>query len=333
MKKPPYSILYVEEGCEAYPVAQRILSRLSCAVRIPVRDYKEFFNRPGQNFQVQKQSPRLILARKKDHFLYKGSPFAPDFGEENFYYNALILNCPYNCDYCYLQGMYPSGNIVVFVNLEDYFKATDEFLERLGKLYLCLSYDTDLLGMESWTGYSAEWIEYARERPNLTLELRTKSANWKSLSKIQPVPNFILAWTISPQEMIERYEKKTASLMARIRAMKQALEVGWEVRGCIDPILYVPGWRDVYGALLDLLYKEGVLVRLRELSLGTFRMNEAYFKRIKKLRRDSDLYLTDFVKEENAVRYPQKRREEMLFFVEERLQRILGKEFKAFQNM
>ena len=36
-----------------------------------------------------------------------------------------MFNCIYDCDYCYLQGMYPSANIVVFVNHEDFFDAVD----------------------------------------------------------------------------------------------------------------------------------------------------------------------------------------------------------------
>lgn len=315
IKYSPYSVIYMEKGVEDYPTTQRILAKLPNAERIRIRDYKEIFNRPYQNFQVQKTSPKLILAKKKDNFLYKGSTLAPDFGERNFYYNALLLNCPYNCDYCYLQGMYNSGNIVVFVNLDEYFQATDSYLKRLGRIYLCLSYDTDLLGMESWIGYSREWIEFARTRPNLILELRTKSANLKSLTGIQPIPNLILAWTISPQNIIERYEKKTASLKARIRAIRNSLELGWEVRICIDPVLDVPNWKEDYRMMAEELGASEILERVREVSIGSFRMNKDYFSKVKKLRVDSDLFLSEFVTEDSASFYPEDKREEMVHYV------------------
>ena len=38
------------------------------------------------------------------------------------------MNCVFDCEYCYLQGMYPSGHIVVFVNLEDTFAELDRIL-------------------------------------------------------------------------------------------------------------------------------------------------------------------------------------------------------------
>lgn len=323
-KYSPYSIIYLEKGAEDYPATKRILGKLPQAEIITIRDYKDVFNRPGQNFQAQKTSPKLILAKKKDNFLYKGSTLAPDFGEPNFYYNALLLNCPFNCDYCYLQGMYNSGNMVVFVNLDDFLSATDSYLKRLGRIYLCLSYDTDLLGMESWIGYSAEWIEYARSRPNLILELRTKSANFRSLQNIPPIPNLILAWTLSPQEIIAKYEKKTASLQARIRAIQQALDLGWDVRICIDPILDVPGWKELYSDLAKTLGESGILPRIREISLGSFRMNKDFFSKVKKLRKDSDIFLSEFRTEDGASFYPQDKRESMVYYLGEKLEKEAG---------
>lgn len=311
-KLPAYSHIYIERGTEDSQIAKKIFARLPNSEKIYIDDYKEVFNRPKQNFQIQKSSPKIILAKKKENFLYKGSTLAPDFGEENFYYNALLLNCPYNCDYCYLQGMYPSGNIVVFVNIEDYFLATDEYLERLGRIYLCLSYDTDLLGMESWIGYSNEWIEFARTRPNLILELRTKSANWKSLEGIEPIPNLILAWTLSPQVIIEKFEKKTASLKARLRAIQSAIDAGWEVRVCIDPILDVPGWIEAYQDLVHEIEESGILNAIREISIGSFRMNKDYFSKIKKSRKDSEIFQSRFITEDGASFYPLETREDLI---------------------
>ncbi|WCL49868.1 SPL family radical SAM protein [Leptospira sp. GIMC2001] len=318
-KLPPYSHIYIEKGAEKFPIAEKILAKFTRAEIIQVDNYKEIFNRPGQNFQFQKTSPKLILARKKDNFLYKGSNLAPDFGEENFYYNALILNCPFNCDYCYLQGMYNSGNIVIFVNLDDFFEETDKLLDELKRIYLCLSYDTDLLGMESVIGYCKEWIEFARLRPELILELRTKSANWKSIETIQPIPNAILAWTLSPQSVVERFEKKTASLNARLDTLTKALDKGWPVRICIDPILYFDGWQEEYRKLIQEIRRFDVLDRIREVSLGSFRMNRDFFTKVRKSRQDSILFHQHFETEDSATFYPLEIRENLVEFIKEEL--------------
>src|SRR5690606_27139140 len=108
-----------------------------------------------------------------------------------------ILNCIYDCHYCYLQGLYPSANIVIFVNIEDFFGAVDRQLEG-GTLYLCPSYDTDLLALEGIVPYASRWIEFAGTRQGLRMELRTKSANYGAIAHLKPVEQVILAWSLSP---------------------------------------------------------------------------------------------------------------------------------------
>lgn len=65
--------------------------------------------------------------------------------------------------------MYPSANIVVFVNLEDIFAQVEQVLEN-HPLYLCVSYDTDLLAMEQIIGYAGEWCDFASKHENLKLK-------------------------------------------------------------------------------------------------------------------------------------------------------------------
>ena len=41
-----------------------------------------------------------------------------------------MLNCLYDCRYCFLQGMYRSANYVLYVNYEDFTKDIDTLLEQ-----------------------------------------------------------------------------------------------------------------------------------------------------------------------------------------------------------
>ena len=116
---PDFSHIYVESGAFNFELTNQCISKYSNATIIEISDYKSFFNRPNQDFQTQKISTKLILALKKQPFIYKGTDILQDGGYKNFYYNTPILNCLYNCSYCFLQGMYPSANIVVFVNEDD----------------------------------------------------------------------------------------------------------------------------------------------------------------------------------------------------------------------
>jgi spore photoproduct lyase len=209
-----------------HPVAIETMKRLKKAVIVKISHYKDVFCRPQQDFQLQKRAQKLILAVKDSNFLYKGPDICQNFGNSNFYYTSFLLNCIYNCDYCYLQGMYPSANIVAFVNIEDFFSAAEEKAAE-HNLFLAVSYDTDLLAFEGIIPYSSMWAEFAAGHPQIKIEIRTKSANCMAVSNINPVENVTLAWTLSPQSVIDKYEPLTPSLNSRIKAVNKAL-----ARGC-----------------------------------------------------------------------------------------------------
>ncbi|MCB0318940.1 MAG: hypothetical protein KDD56_09300, partial [Bdellovibrionales bacterium] len=204
-----FSHLYIEESCLDYEDTIILSEKFPKSKKIVIKDYKEFFNRPKQNWKSQKKSSKIILAKKKDALLYEGSPAAPNFGFDNFYYNTLVMNCLYDCSYCYLQGMYPSANLVFFVNGEDFMNEVDKKREVESPIYLCISYDSDLLALESLIPLCRRWIEFVNTRPDVFIEIRTKSANFKQINDIKPINNVILAWTISPKEIAKKYETKT----------------------------------------------------------------------------------------------------------------------------
>ena len=72
--------------------------------------------------------------------------------------------------------MYPCGFLTVFVNIEDYFKELEEILKE-HPVYLCVSYDTDLLALEGMLGFCEKWIGFANGHKDLKIEIRTKCAN------------------------------------------------------------------------------------------------------------------------------------------------------------
>lgn len=80
-----------------------------------------------------------------------------------------MMNCIFDCEYCYLKGMYPSGNLVVFVNLEDIFAELEALLAQKS-IYLCVSYDADLVAIESLTGFVREWIAFTKSMIILQLK-------------------------------------------------------------------------------------------------------------------------------------------------------------------
>ena len=319
---PNFSRIYVEEDIQDTPLAQSLLKKFKRSQWIPISHYKEVFNRPLQNRHLQSQSRALILARRKINFLYDGSRFCPDFGHRRFFYNTIILNCPYSCSYCYLQGMYPSAHLVIFANHGDFIEAVKEELKN-GPLYLCISYDTDLLALEGIFGFCREWINLAYDHPELTIELRTKSAGFKLISDLPPPPNFILAWSLSPTVIAKKYEHSTASITGRLRSMTLASKLGWHVRLCIDPILKVPDWKQHYSELVDLIEDSFSSLELNEASIGTFRISKNYLRNLRKQELPFDLLYHPFEIKNGTAGYPPDERKELLEVVKNLLTKVL----------
>ena len=112
-------LIYIEQKALNCKVTEYIISKYKPKI-IKITHYKDIFNRSHQNFNYQKSKNRLILAVKENISFYKGSKFCNNRGYENFYYSTQILGCIYNCEYCYLGGMYNSGYPVIFVNEENF---------------------------------------------------------------------------------------------------------------------------------------------------------------------------------------------------------------------
>ena len=106
-------------------------------------------------------------------------------------------------------------------------------------MYICISYDTDLLALEGMTGLVEQWYNFVSKNRNLKIELRTKSSNIKAVKYLKPLDNFILAWTLSPESFAAEHEKGAASLEERLEAADEMLEKGWKVRICFDPVIYI----------------------------------------------------------------------------------------------
>lgn len=287
MKHKNFSHIYVEEAAYNEPLTAEILSRFKDASIIPIRSYTDMFNRPQQEWQAQKKSQKLILAVKNEGLLYPGTTIAPDFGFKNFFYNTPLLNCVYDCSYCYLQGLYQSANLVLFVNESDFFTSVTDALKTLESMYLCISYETDLLGFESLFGLNKRWIDFARSTPGLLIESRTKSANFNALAGIPPHDSFIIAWTLSPEPIRSAFEQHTPSLQKRIDALNKAIAAGWQVRICLDPLLITDNWQKIYSDFLQQLAVEIPLAHIRDFTIGVFRMNQQFLKQIKKQERNS----------------------------------------------
>lgn len=319
--------IYVEKKALSHPLTKKLLQDAIEKKKkiIPIEHYKDLFNRSNQNFHEQKKAPALILAIKEGTLVYPGAPVCQSFGQEHFYYTSCIMNCIYDCEYCYLQGMYPSANLVVFVNLDDIFLQIENLLKQ-HPVYLCISYDTDLLALEPMLNIVHRWMEFVETHPQLTVELRTKSANLSSILDTKPNKRFILAWTISPEEIASTYEHHAPSTHLRIQTIAKAMESGYPVRLCFDPMLSVKDWRMKYEEFVETLSNQIDLTKVRDISLGVFRISADYMNAMRKRRPDSAIIQYPYENHHGVFQIPMEQSKEMIAWMKQCLCRYIPEE-------
>ena len=315
----------MEEAVKGHRRTKRILERFSNATVIEIAHYKDVFCRKGQDAIRQGNSQKLVLAAKRGTLIYPGAAVCHDFGNKHFYYTSCMMNCVFDCEYCYLKGMYPSGNIVVFVNLEEIFAEVERML-NMHPLYLCISYDTDLLALEKILGYVRQWCLFAEKHKDLKIEIRTKCVSQTYFKNVRPVSNVIYAFTLSPQAVIEAYEHYTPSLQRRIFCIKEVIRAGCLVRLCFDPMIYLPEWEKHYGDMLTQVCTSIDWNKIIDVSIGSFRISQDYLKKMRKQEPDSAVVWFPFQRGDGYYHYPDVLMEEMERFLVTKLESKISKE-------
>ena len=312
-----FSHIYVEKKILNNKNTLEILSKFKDVKIIEIENYKEVFSSNNQDFHLQKLGQKLILASNKANMIYEGAVVCESFENDNFYYTSSIINCVYDCEYCYLQGVYSSGNIVIFVDIEKVFEEVEELYNKLKTLYLCISYDTDLLAIENICGFSEKWYYFIEDKKDLKIELRTKSGNIDKFLNLKPLDNFIIAFTLSPENLALKNEKYTASFKNRVNAIKELQKKGWKVRICIDPLIYSDNFEKNYSQMIEYLFNEIDKEKVIDVSIGVFRISKEYLKKMRNQNQNSEILYYPFECIDGVYTYSDKTKSYMINFIKE----------------
>ena len=283
--------IYIEKSIESHPRVEHILSRYPQAEKILCERYGEVFNPKSQNFRLQKQQPSLILAHKHDGHVLP-APQGYGVGSEENYYFSHMLNCIYDCRYCFLQGMYQSAHYVVFVNFEE---ITDSIVGLSSQLtnqspWFFSGYDCDSLAFEPVTGFMAHCLNVFEDIPHAWLEIRTKSTQVRSLINRRTLDNVVVAFSFTPDDFSRRFENGVPDIHKRIKAMQLLQSKGWQIGLRFDPIMAYNDYQASYTELFELIFNSLDHALIHSVSMGEFRMPKGFFKKIKKLYPSEPLY-------------------------------------------
>ncbi len=308
--------IYIEEAVRQHRRTAEILTRFPKARLIPCERYGEVFNPRSQDFKIQKRRPALILAEKFDNFVLPTPDGFGIGGTENYYFSHM-LNCLYDCRYCFLQGMFRSAHYLLFVNYESFMDAIDSTLDKstTDKTVTFFSgYDCDSLALETVTGFAEAFLPFFRERPRALHELRTKSVNIQALLKTEPLDNCVTAFSFTPAEISEKVEHGVPPVKRRIEAMKQLAERGWPLGLRLDPLIYHGRFESNYRRLVNDLFAAVPAEAFHSVSLGAMRFPKAMFDPMVKLYPDELLLAGPLHPSNGMVTYRREVEEEMTQF-------------------
>ncbi len=256
-------LVYIENEVKNNPQVLRFIDKFKNIDVIYVDNYKNLFDKKIPNWNIEKS---IIFAELKWNCLTQAPE---DYGHEKFsYFLKNSLNCIFDCRYCFLKWAFQNDFQVYFVNYDDMKK---EIVEALEKYILCYSelvlewkiwnwklqipkklrfYSSDYsdnLWMNWFSNFVQEFVPFFENLDEAMMEIRTKSTNIQPLLDLWFIPkNTEIAFSLNPQELIEKYEKWVASLDDRIQAVNTLLDKWFKVWLRFLPLLPVENYQQIY---------------------------------------------------------------------------------------
>lgn len=238
-------ILYIEKSIKNNEETKRIIAKFNNPSIIYINNYKNLFDK---NLARLKSTKSIIIAE------LKGSAISEI--PQNYWHNDLwfffktSLNCVFNCSYCYLKWAFKNDNIVIFINYDDIkeeIKNKINCLKNEKEIWFYSSDYSDILWMDNLTEFIKNFVPFFEKFENTFMEIRTKSANIKSLLDLGFVPkNTEIAFSLNPQELIDKYEKWSSSLDDRIKSINILLWLWFKVWLRFLPLLPVKNYEVIY---------------------------------------------------------------------------------------
>ena len=323
-------ILYIEKNLLNHTLVQKIIANFSKAEQVEIEKYTEVFNVRSQNFRAQKRKPALILANKVGQKIIPTPAEYETGGDENFYFSHM-LNCIYDCRYCFLQGMYRSANYLLFVNYDEFAEELRQHVQssRVANPWYFSGYDCDSLALEPVTGFAEYFLEVFAEplMAKATLELRTKSTQIRSLLHRTAMQNVVVAFSLNPDDVISAVEQGTPNLLKRLAAIKQLQNAGWRVGLRFDPVVWHDNFEQCYARFFDTVFQTINAEQIDSVTLGGVRLPKDFHKIISKLYPEHWLFKAGMsLNEDNMVTYTEKVSEQLLGFCEQQIRKFVSTE-------
>ena len=298
----------MEKDLNEDPILKRrceeILSKLSCENIFEIDSYEKVFGKFRKPYLAKRSNLNLFLARKKGE-LIKKTPNAYGYDMESpHYYHVHQYNCIFECEYCYLQGYFPSPDIVLFLNHEEIISEMKTLCKtKTGNVWFHAGEFSDSLALAHISNELGLYSDFIQDTPNAFLELRTKSVNLRGLKNVIPDPRLVIGVSLSPEGVAAELDRKTPSTKLRLRALKTLQSRGFSISLHLDPIVLISTKETLglYNELIQQIAASLDLEKISYLSLGVVRFPKSSYREIKRNYPDSKALTMPFDKDSSGT--------------------------------
>jgi len=221
----------------------------------------------------------------------------------------LVEGCVLSCSYCILKEYINTPNIKIHSDIPYVLSQISEAI-RAEKTHI-LRFGTgelsDSLAIDRRYGLNRHLIEFFGEKRNAILELKSK---WAQIEHIVPYlnPYTVISFSLAPQRIIDKEEKRTSPLYKRLKAAKKAQDCGCFVGLHFDPVIIYDGFEKDYEYLIGDIGRILDMKKVLWVSLGLLRFPPKLFNKFLQEKRKNLLY-GEFIRgEDGKYRYIKKER-------------------------
>ncbi len=174
--------------------------------------------------------------------------------------------------YCYLQEYQNFAGIILPTNIDEFLHRISSQIRASNKVFRIGTGEfTDSLALDHISGFSKNLIKFFSERKNVLFEFKTKTSNIDNLLNEKSSDNIVIAWSINPQNVVDKNEIYSASLRQRIQSAAKCQQARYPLAFHFDPIIYYSGWEKDYSRTIEMLFSEIKPEKVKWISLGTLR--------------------------------------------------------------
>jgi spore photoproduct lyase len=190
-----------------------------------------------------------------------------------------VENCGFGCSYCAVQTFY--GDRVVFdADLGEKLKNLD--LDPGRFYHLGTGQASDSLMWGNQYGMLDRLCELAHDRPNILLELKTKSKNVRYFLDHDAPHNIVLSWSLNTPTIIRNEEHFTAQLDERLGAARRVADRGIKVAFHFHPLVYYQDWFGEYRSIVEQVMARFTEKEVLFISFGAVTFIKPVIKAIRK---------------------------------------------------